>query len=265
MKAKFIFILTIFSLNIVAQDVIITKDSQRINAKIDEVGTNQMKKPCESINIKRWFGVTVGWVFKERVYQVNGDMTLMDRQTGVDYGTVRDMKETSYGNTLQVGFTFSPSFKYGLGLYSGVYYEHTWAMKQELTWIAPRATTQENIDLPIVITEEQTLSDGTKRRWFGSYVNSLYIPIHFQYQYNINPNMKLAISAGPSFEVGLNEPNYRYNKSRFNLLMGGRVGFQMYGAQISIATEWGVIKENFGNSTYAHYHRPISIQLSYMF
>ena len=334
MKTKLTILFLLLSGIIMAQDVIITKKSERIDAKIEEVSNEQIKyrktnnlngplfiiptseiqtvlyengdvqifdieisrkkkpiavKPItelkepiekkktthERIDIKHWFGLSAGWVLKDKFMNA-GDVNLYDDYSGNMIYAMQDCKVQSLGNTLQVGFIFAPTFgKYNLGLYTGLFFEHTWAMKQITTWNPGINSSVSNSAMELengkIIAEEEPMYNGVRIKWFGAYENSLYLPIHFQYKYNFNPNMNIYVSIGPSFEFGLDEyDGYSsssfdyYTKSKINVLIGGKCGFQLYGAQISLLTEWGVTSSKYYDIT-AHYHRPISIQLSYMF
>lgn len=326
MKTKFTILFAMFCATIMAQDVIITKESLRIDAKIEEVSAEQIKyrkannpngplfimptneiqavmyengdvqifetsenksknkvarsdkqtkspkerKEHKSISVKRWFGITVGWVLRDRVQKVD-EMPLTDNSGNI-LTTLSNYKSQSLGNTLQIGFTFAPSFgKYGLGFYTGIYFEHTWAMKQVHTWDPIYSSAGSELETGKVVIEDEPVYDGHRVKWFGNFENQLYLPIHFQYKYDFNPNVNLYASVGPSFEFGLGKVNYYssssfdyYTNSKINILMGGRVGFQLYGAQISVTSDWGISHETYYDIS-SRYHRPISIQISYMF
>ena len=302
MKTKLILLCLLFNVALTAQDIIVTKDSKRIDAKIEEVSDEQIKyrkqdnlsgplfvmstneihsvlyqngevqifetakkkqkvqKTKEPISIKHWFGISAGWVFRDRVVNF-GDINIPVITDSGKGGY--NFKQQSLGNTLQVGFTFTPTFRYGLGLYTGLYFEHTWAMKQINTWdpdpLIESTTsnpTAEDIDVGREVITKQTY------KWFGSYGNVLYIPIHFRYKYDLNPNMNISASVVSSFELGLDKGNY---KSNVNVLMGAKFGLQLHSVQISVLTDWGISPEKILDGIYAFYHRPISIQLSYMF
>lgn len=184
------------------------------------------------ISVKRWFGLSTGWVLKDVDANYNDDDGIKRQQL--------------VSNTLQVGFSFAPTFgKLGLGMYSGLYYEFTLNNKF-ITYMEDGTKTTMYAD-----QNPEMNSNGP--------MQSLYLPIHFQYNYRINPNMSLYSSVGPSFELPIiNQKNRFYP----NIFLGARLGFQVYGVQISVLTEWGLASRKLVNS---HFHRPLSIQLSYMF
>lgn len=306
MRTFFTTILMLCSAIIMAQDVIITKDSERIDAKIEEVSNEQIKyrkkdnlsgplfvmstseiqsvlyqngevqifepvkkkrqvqKSNEPINIKRWFGISAGWAFRDRVVNFGDINTPVISDSGKGG---YHFKSQSLGNTMQIGFTFTPTFRYGLGLYTGLYFEHTWAMKQINTWDPNGVTVSVSgnsamEDIGREVITKEPIYNGTRIKWFGAYENVIYLPIHFRYKYDLNPNMNISASVGPSFEFGLDKGDY---KSNVNVLMGARFGFQLHGVQISLLTDWGISPEKILDGISAFYHRPISIQLSYMF
>ena len=339
MKVKLTFLFILYSTMVLAQDIVVTKDSQRLDVKIEEVSNEQIKyrkmnnlegplfimptneiqtiiyangdvqifnanktqkkKPVtvlkdpiektrthERVNIKRWFGITLGWVFRDRMTNIGKfySSDVHDDYINNQYFVLDNYKVQSLGNTLQIGFTFSPTFgNVGLGLYSGLYFEHTWAMKQISTWnpnhIGNVNCSEELRTGKLVITKESYDNNGKRIKWFGAYENALFLPIHFQYKYNFNPNMSVSASAGVSLVFGLDNDSYYSYPSHVNVLLGTRCGFQLYGIQVSLVSDWSISPEkvtydislkhdmssNLTITTPCFYHRPISVQLSYMF
>jgi len=188
--------------------------------------------------IKRWFGISAGWVMKEVIVK---DIYLMD-ESGRDLGITT---EKQFGNAVQIGFSFAPSFgKYGLGLYTGLYYEHTWGSH------GYNAGATDMLGMGYAYGSF---------RWSGEH--ALYLPLHFQYKHEFSRDMRIYASVDPSLEIGFSSSNYT---SCFPIIYGGcKFGFQFYGVQLSMLTEWGVgFRKLVGDPINA---RPISIQLSYMF
>ena len=354
MTNKFMYLVTmllIFQVSF-AQDIIVTKDSKRIDAKIEEIGTTEIKyrkannpngplfvmlvSEVESIiyengevqsfsqsskvkkesttyddkrqevkNIKsiksltdgklyhRWFGFSVGYVWKN----LESNM----EQTGYSGSSFGFPNFKYYGNTLQIGFTFNPTFKYGLGLYTGLYYEHTFADK--MTW---------NLGANTILGGEssgsQTYSEykedynnsahGYNKDvplWFKNYTDALFLPLHLQYKKEFVPEVAILVSAGFSFEFAAKKYTRNINldgtyqdvnwgwKTKVQTYAGGRIGFQIYGVQITATTDWalykvfgkkqvrdlGVSSEDYINSLPNNYGenltRPISVQLTYFF
>lgn len=189
---------------------------------------------------KRWFGISAGWVMKEDIVS---NIFITDGS-----GNLGNLTQKMFGNTVQVGFSFAPSFgKYGLGLYTGLYYEHTWGTKMINCITSPNNASYNDFGLP----EESSYT------W--PYEHALYIPLHFQYKHEFSPDLNLYASAGPSFGIGFSPNKYAYS----TMYIGGKFGFQFYGVQISMLTEWGIVLKRL----VADYivARPISVQLSYMF
>ena len=187
------------------------------------------------ISVKRWFGVSAGWVLKDNI---SSNIQFMDpKGTYVYTANIHELN-----NALQIGLSFAPTFgKLGLGMYTGLYYELSWAMKK----------IEYRDDGTKTVSQNPSMS-------YANPIQTLYLPAHFQYNYLINPNMSLYTSAGPSFEFNISTG---FPKCAF--LLGARCGFQAYGVQISLLTEWGI----YTSPKLIDYgiHRPLSIQLSYMF
>lgn len=303
MRTQFTFLCVLFCALVSAQDIITTTDSTTIEAIIEEVGPEQIKyrkasnptgplfivytrdiqsvtynngevqtfasptaksqSPKQDVNFKRWFGISAAWVFRDVMLITEAEFQNM---SGESLSSATYMEQT-LSNALQIGFTFAPCFgDKGLGLYTGFYYERAWAMKYlSVSYGSPL--------LENTRRERYPKANDTRQQWLGAYGNVLYLPIHFQYRHAFNANMNTSVSLGPSFEFGLDKVYTTNRRENVNVLLGCRVGFQLYGAQISLLTDWGVrpfkvwrygVTQN-GDLVDLFRHRPISIQLSYMF
>ena len=293
-----------------AQDIIVTKDAKKVEAKIEEVTPTEIKykkanylngptfvmptKEIRSItyangeeyiyesddaksqapladdssnthSVKRWFGLSIGWIFRDNICSYTNKLQNSAGKI-VEYSTYTAQ---TMGNTLQVGFTFSPTFgNKGFGLYSGLYYEHTWGMKYVTMNKVKDAQKNTLFENKQEILESQYYKNGLPSKLFEGIDDELFIPIHFQYMHAFDKDMRLYVSVGPGFEYSISKSRNLDIVSNTNIVLGCRFGFQVYGAQLSLVSDWGVfphvIKQNYGDRN-IFYHRPISVQISYMF
>ena len=289
------------SVSLSAQDIIVKKNSERIDAKILEVGDTEIKykqwayqdgptftikvydiasiiyasgqvvaynnapeydadnsrqtvertqssapAPRRQSNIKfniepltanRPFGVSVGYVSKQMSY--DGEK--------IAWINVKD-KDVKTSSAFQVGVTYSPEFRYGIGLQTGVYYE---------------------------LSASSDSEEGYK---ISATEHNLSIPLRVQYRYEIIPDFSIFLYTGPSFDVSLaynitasyegEKESYNiYDEgdgyNRFNLLWGVGAGFRWKGLQLRLGGDWGLtsLVEDYD----LHLNKPFNISISYMF
>ena len=206
---------------------------------------NSVKFNPEPLTGNRSLGISVGLVTKQ--LNMNGiKMPLMylDRLLG------NTSKKQSA--SLQVGLTWSPEFKYGVGIQTGVYYE----LSYENASSGPGFST--------------TLSDHT-----------LSIPLRVQWRYEIVPDWSVFVYTGPSFDVGLagNTKNYvdaikepvtntaMYGSAykRFNMLWGIGAGVRWKFLQLRVGGDWGMLNISTYDDEVTHINKPFHVTLSYMF
>ncbi len=298
-KLLFISISALFYIQSYAADIIVTNDAKTIEAKVEEVSPEHIKyrkannltgplfvmytkdiktitydngdiqtfetPKWEVINneprvlkIKRWFGISAGWVFRDLIEASEVKMTDM---SGTILTTTKVVEQT-LSNAIQVGLTFSPTFgQKGLGLYTGLYYERSWAMKYM------RNTTGTKYGNGVTAIRYPQDFDY-RYTWLGVFGDVLFIPLHFQYKRPFNYNLNISISAGPSFEFGLDQMEGVHNGDRINILLGCRFSVQLYGLQLSLITDWGIRPYSsikYEANVKGFRHRPVALQLSYMF
>lgn len=300
-KALFVFFAIIaMSISMSAQDIIVKKDSQRVDAKILEVSDTEIKykqwayqdgptfvikvheissiiyasgqvvaynnaleearqtysqsaartrnaAPAprrqgsitfnpEPLTANRPFGVSVGYVSKQMSY--DGEKAA--------WVNVSD-KEKSTSSAFQVGFSYSPEFRYGIGLQTGLYYE-----------LSASSYSEEGVK---VSADEHTLS----------------IPLRVQYRYEIIPDFSVFLYTGPSFDIsvaynmtasydGEKESMNMYEDSeinRFNMLWGVGAGFRWKGLQLRLGGDWGLTSLSKDYDIFLS--KPFNISISYLF
>ena len=178
----------------------------------------------EPLTGNRALGISVGVVTKQLT---QGDIKMpwmyLDYLTG-------DSK-AKQSAALQVGLTWSPEFRYGIGLQTGLFYEMSYQSKTMGT---------EGISV------SGSLSD-----------HNLSIPLRVQWRYEIVPDWSVFVYTGPSFDIGVGgkfkqsaeamgesvateesiyDPEYGFK--RFNMLWGVGAGVRWATGDSSTSTAW---------------------------
>ena len=158
---------------------------------------------------------------------------------------------------LQIGLTWSPEFRYGIGLQTGLYYEMSYQSK----------TMSE-----AGVSVKGSLSD-----------HNLSIPLRVQWRYEIVPDWSVFVYTGPSFDIGVGgkikqsgeafgesasfeESIYdkEYGFRRFNMLWGVGAGVRWKFLQLRIGGDWGLLNINRMDEKVT-LSKPLHVTLSYMF
>ena len=210
-------------------------------------------------------GVTVGWMDKT----MNGlSLTQTDNQ--------------KLGNTLQVGFTVTPEFKYGIGLQAGVYYEwtgnssmssygigklearknnHEISIPVRLQWryelvngLSLYAFTGPSFDVGILYSERYKFYDNA-----GLLDSKAYIS-RYSGKYNVDGNLAALIGLSGK---GKND-NVKSFKN-FHPYWGFGIGFQWEYLRVQLSSDWGImnVSNDVNNSVY--FNKPIAVSFSYLF
>lgn len=158
---------------------------------------------------------------------------------------------------LQVGLTWSPEFRYGIGIQTGLFYEMSCQSKT----------------LEIAgITTTGKLSD-----------HNLSIPLRVQWRYEIVPDWSVFVYTGPSFDIGVGgklkqsgefmgeyvsteESIYNPDSGfkRFNMLWGVGAGVRWKFLQLRIGGDWGLLDVNTLDVK-TTLSKPLHVTLSYIF
>lgn len=234
-------------------------------------------------------GVSVGWVDKTMKGQMPNDLSLNEgviwkefnqSLTGLRWSNGKPQDKV--GNTLQVGFTITPEFTYGIGIQTGLYYE--WTMN----------TYNHNI--------------GSERYEERKNNHEISIPLRLQWRYELVGGLSLFAFTGPSFDFGLlysertNEyhdgklysktfhnaytgassvkyPNNKEQNSSdkdrnakdykaFHPYWGFGLGLQWEYIRVQLTSDWGIMDVNAHTGEYEkpiYFNKPISVSFSYLF
>lgn len=255
-------------------DIIILKNSEKIEAKIVEVTTTEVAYkrasyidgPTFTLSISeissivyangevqafgntvpfnpepsdnRPFGISIGYTSKQLT---DGE----DKEPWVYLGDNVNKKSSA---ALRVGLYWAPEFRYGLGIQTGLYYEMSYSKED---------------------------SEGIKISWSE---HNLSIPLRIQYRYEIISDLSVFIYTGPSFDISLantmkaSADGYsekinvieESGLNRFNMLWGVGAGVRWRGLQLMLGGDWGltkIYKDDYGIKL----NKPFSISLSYQF
>ena len=186
---------------------------------------------------RRTFGISVGYVGKQ----------LKDND-GEKYPWCSAKDESGSSAALRLGLYWTPEFRWGLGLQTGLYYE--------------MSMSKVSVDGISVSMSEHSLS----------------IPLRVQYRYEIIRDLSVFIYTGPGFDMslaynvsasymGVTEKLSMYEEaglSRFNLQWGVGAGMRWKGLQIMMGVDWGLT--NMALYDYeTKLNKPFSISLTYLF
>lgn len=211
---------------------------------------NSIQFNPEPLTGNRALGISVGVVTKQlRQGDVKMPWMFLDYLTGES-----DAKQSA---ALQVGLTWSPEFRYGIGIQTGLYYEMSYQTKT----------------LEIAgVTTTGTLSD-----------HNLSIPLRVQWRYEIVPDWSIFVYTGPSFDIGVGgklkqsgefmgesiateesiyDPEYGFK--RFNMLWGVGAGVRWKCLQLRIGGDWGLLDVN-RLDVKTTLSKPLHVTLSYLF
>lgn len=209
----------------------------------------------------RPFGISVGLVMKQMA--VNGDhypwmmMDLISEEG-------RDKKSSP---TFQIGFTWSPEFRYGygIGIQTGLYYElsaDSYKVTDEI--------------MGVKSTSKISMSE-----------HNLSLPVRVQYRYEIIPDLSVFIYTGPSFDfslaynagISVDVPEMDLSQSekfsvyeetdmnRFNLMWGVGAGVRWKFLQLKLGGDWGLtslIKDDI-DDVKTTLNKPFYVSLSFQF
>lgn len=292
-------ILACFAAN--AQDIIVTKDSERIDAKIIEVtdtevsykrtdykeGPTFVLKTSDISSIIYSNGAVQTFASQNEIVRGGGEIKFnpepitRKRPFGLSVGYVSKQCDNmglkfpwvycGYNETkkstpaLRVGLWYAPEFGYGIGLQTGIYYE--------LSHSHYEGPIYDDSGYPLVGLADVSLME-----------HNLSIPLRIQYRYEIIPDLSVFIYTGPSFDFSvaydatmtigtLTEKVSYYSKveeelgfsfNRYNILWGVGAGIRWKGLQLTLGGDWGLTNLVKGYSG-TRLNKPFSISLQYLF
>lgn len=210
--------------------------------------TKQIEKlPQNTSTHNNPLGFSVGYVQKQWI-QKSGKKTHK-------WGAWNDENSTLKG--IQTGLRYEPQFKYGLGLSTGLYWEYYRSKSGE------------------IYNNDRIYNE-----------HSLYLPLHFKYNWNLSRNFSLFAETGPSFDYGLttsisifekgeNEPSFQINEiyenpdlgyphKRFNASFDFGAGLRWGPMQLNVGTGLGLLNISSAPGIKVRQNKPLTASLSYM-
>lgn len=204
-------------------------------------------------------GITLGYMQKQNIAH--------DSEDGTEKGSFLLGKKGATSPAMQLGLTINPTFKYGIGLRTGLFMEYA---------AEKNATTVELSNYPY-----------EKDVTYKAYDISLSLPLQISYRYEIWNKISVMFYTGPVFAFGAyqmwkledekSKNIYTYDiyeeekiKYRgFNALWGIGAGFQWDRLRLDMGGEFGMIKKNkqsyIGGEFYQKWNRPFYITLTCFF
>ena len=224
------------------------QNSKSSNATLNKTSGNQTESksklqfnPQPSDNY--WFGLTVGYVSKnQKASSYNGEnasVSWLSAQQGVS-------------PAMRFGFTMNPTFKYGIGLRSGLFFEYA----RE------------------VLTNVRQAHDIT-----------ISIPMQLSYRYEIIQKVSLMLYTGPIFDFGalriesyeggitendyahdLYSSSYKSGYSGFNCLWGIGAGIQWDRLRLDVGGDFGMVnKYTVEKGVTLNWNKPVYVTLTCFF
>jgi hypothetical protein len=204
-------------------------------------------------------GITLGYMQKQNIAH--------DSEDGTEKGSFMLGKKGATSPAMQLGLTINPTFKYGIGLRTGLFMEYA---------AEKNATTVELSNYPY-----------EKDVTYKAHDISLSLPLQISYRYEIWNKISVMFYTGPVFAFGAyqtwkldNEKSKNiytydiYEKEKikyrgFNALWGIGAGFQWDRLRLDMGGEFGMIKKNKqsynGWEFYQKWNRPFYITLTCFF
>ncbi len=285
-----------------AQDIIVTKDSERIDAKILEVSDTEVSykkagyiegptfvmktSEISSIiysngDVQTFNFVSHDEIVKNKKIKFNPEPVARKRPFGLSVGYVSKQCNNmglkipwvyaGYDETkksspaLRVGLWYAPEFGYGIGLQTGIYYELSYSHYKGDVY-----------DFDYLLAKNANIS---------LMEHNLSLPLRIQYRYEIIPDLSIFIYTGPSFDFSVayegkvtvgnesgtvsmyskemeEELGFSYN--RYNILWGVGGGIRWKGLQLSFSGDWGLtnLVKDYSGTKL---NKPFSVSLQYLF
>lgn len=199
-----------------------------------------------------WFGLTVGYMSKNMKASYNGQSISGGFIFGGEYGN-------TYTPAMRVGMTMNPTFKYGIGLRTGLFLEYA-------REVAKGAGESESGDFVDLVGHDITLS----------------VPLQLSYRYEIIQKLSLMLYTGPIFDFGAycavnygsekSENIYSYNLSTgdkgysgFNCLWGIGAGVQWDRLRLDVGGDFGMVNKSPEGGAILNWNKPVYVTLTCFF
>ncbi len=201
-----------------------------------------------------WCGITVGYMSKNMKATYRGQVEQGAFILGTETGK-------TYTPAMRVGLTMNPTFKYGIGLKTGIFMEYG----RDVLKGAAETSSGDDADL---IGHDITLS----------------VPLQLSYRYEIIPKLNVMLYTGPVFDFGAyctvtyngnthNENLYAYDwntsnsgYSGFNCLWGIGASVQWDRLRLDVGGDFGMVnKSPSGKSATLNWNKPVYVTLTCFF
>lgn len=200
-----------------------------------------------------WFGLTVGYVSKNMKATAYGESA-----TGSFIFAGESGK--TFTPAMRLGLTMNPTFKYGIGLRTGLFFEYGIESLPE----AAETPAGEIVDMT-------------------GHDIGLSVPLQLSYRYEVISKLSLMLYTGPIFDFGLariasypgaeSENIYAYDiysgqpgYSGFNCLWGIGAGIQWDHLRLDIGGDFGMVnKYPSGGSARLNWNKPVYVTLTWLF
>lgn len=202
----------------------------------------------------RPFGISVGMSLKQvntHGYKSSWMMT-----------TLFD-EEKKVSPAFQIGFTWSPEFRYGIGIQTGIYYElSTDSYSENGTIMDEKYSSSINLN-------EHNLSIPVRAQWRYEIIQDLSVFLYTGPSFDISLAYNISISNKiPAFDIDESAKMSLYDESdinRFNLMWGVGGGIRWKFLQFKVGGDWGLTSLYHDEVEKAKLNRPFYFSLSYQF
>ena len=276
-------------MGVLAQDIIILKNSEKIEAKIVEISSSEIAYKKFSYLEGPTFRLDISEV--SSVIYANGDVQAFNAEPRKGQGTVNTNSGKAAGklkfNPTPLGrkrpFGISVGYVSKQQNVSGQKYPMMLSKNGKFSpalmvgfYIAPEV--KYGVGIQTGVYYEMTrysYNDGPKYGGFTQTESTLSIPLRLQYRYEIIRDLSVFLYTGPVFDIHLayqvhevegktdfyiEDDDNLFN--RFQVLFGLGAGIRYKGLQLMLGGDWGL--------TYAYddlikFDKPFFISLSYLF
>ena len=203
---------------------------------------------------KYWFGLTIGYMSKNMKATYMGTSAQGSFVFGAESGK-------TYTPAMRFGFTMNPTFKYGIGMRTGIFMEYG----RDVWKGAAETPSGDDTDL---IGHDVTLS----------------VPLQISYRYEIIPKLSVMLYTCPIFDFGAfctvtyagdpysKENGYAHNLSTgnagysgFNCLWGIGAGVQWDRLRLDIGGDFGMVNKSPESGATLNWNKPVYVTLTCFF
>ncbi len=172
-------------------------------------------------------------------------------------------EEKKVSPAFQIGFTWSPEFRYGIGIQTGIYYElSTDSYSENGTIMDEKYSSSINLN-------EHNLSIPVRAQWRYEIIQDLSVFLYTGPSFDISLAYNISISNKiPAFDIDESAKMSLYDESdinRFNLMWGVGGGIRWKFLQFKVGGDWGLTSLYHDEVEKTTLNRPFYFSLSYQF